>query len=87
MRPVPPIQPTLPDPLPPMPPPVEWDDVDGRLRQWEEARSAATLRDQFAMAALTGILARTGVASHAGLADECWRVADAMLAAREGGVR
>ena len=44
-----------------------------------------TLRDQFAMAALTGELAREDWHTHEPtLAAQCYRYADAMLAVREG---
>lgn len=47
--------------------------------QWK-----ATLRDQFAMAALQGLLASCLRPDKARTAEEAYQAADAMLAAREG---
>lgn len=66
-------------------------DLRAANYELEEARAlSATLRDQFAMAALTGELASQSSdvgewldASSDMLARRCYRIADAMLAARE----
>lgn len=43
----------------------------------------AFLRDQFAAAALTGLLAGGSASSDEYLASRCWQIADCMLARRE----
>ncbi len=62
-----------------------WEPVkpaDGRPKPEPEA---PTLRDQFAMAALTGLLSTDRINSFIDSARYAYRSADAMLAARKGG--
>jgi hypothetical protein len=56
------------------------DEVCSLQRQ---LRETATLRDQFAMAALTGLLANPDAAKYKDRAEVAYNYADAMLKARE----
>ena len=57
---------------------MDYDEVEA------PAPESATLRDQFAMAALTGLLMRREITSSpAGFANAAYKYADDMLAARE----
>ncbi len=51
----------------------------------EEVRRAGEkmLRDQFAIAALPGVINRASRLATESIADDCYKIADAMLAARE----
>ena len=49
----------------------------------ERNEDRETLRDKFAMAALTGELARNGIVSRPEHAKDIWRIADLVLAERD----
>ena len=48
-----------------------------------EALEAMLMRDQFAMAALPGVINRVSRLATESIADDCYKIADAMLKARE----
>lgn len=59
-------------------------DMQPQVVEGAQARAALQLRDRFAMAALTGLLAAGDAHAYnrAEMAAEAWRQADAMLKAR-----
>lgn len=60
-------------------------ELEERRKELERAAAAQALRDQFAMAALTGMLAgRDGGYDYGRDAGHAYRHADAMVAARGG---
>lgn len=62
--------------------PLDFDPLYGQV--WGSSETTESLRDRFAMAALTGYLAnkRGFNCQWDAMADNCYRVADAMLAQR-----
>ena len=66
---------------------ITWDDIEREVQKDKEEAEKLRLdelRDDFAMAALTGELAGPRAISLNSLARECYRIADEMMKVRSG---